>query len=116
MWRRSIVSALAGLALLAGVAGAGGCNTAPTLPLPPPVVNVGSPNARGLVVVRGEALPLAYVSVFNERSELGVIARADHDGGFEVELEAAVGDLITVWTEIDGELSERKHTTVPAPR
>lgn len=94
----------------------GGCNSAPTLPLPPPVVDVGSPNSQGLVEVRGEVLPNAYVSVFNERTEVGVIVRADGDGSFVAELAAEVDDMITVWSEIDGELSERARTSVPPPR
>lgn len=93
-----------------------GCNTAPTLPLPPPVVDVGSPNSQGLVQVRGEVLPQAYVSVFNERTEVGVIVRADDDGLFEAEIAAEVDDMLTIWSEIDGELSERARTSVPPPR
>ncbi len=120
MWRRSFLSALAALSLqavsLGIVATSEGCNTTPTLPLPPPVVAVGSPNTQGLITVSGQVLPLAYVSVFNERTESGVIMRADRKGDFEVEIEAEVGDLISVWSEIDGELSERKHQNVPPPR
>jgi hypothetical protein len=96
--------------------GMAGCNSTPTLPLPPPVVDVGTPNSQGLVTVRGDVLPLAYVSVFNERTEAGLIVRADREGAFEVTIEAEVGDLISVWSEIDGELSERKHASVPPPR
>jgi hypothetical protein len=95
---------------------AGGCNNAPTLPLPPPLVDVGAPNVQGLVEIRGEVAAFAYVSVLNERTEEGVIARADGDGAFAVVLAAEVGDRITVWAELDGEQSERKQTTVPTPR
>lgn len=116
MRRRSFLSAVAGVCLLGSAFGTTGCNSTPTLPLPPPVVDVGSPNEQGLVTVRGEVLPLAYVSVFNERTESGLIVRADGEGDFEVELEAEVGDLISVWSEIDGEQSERKRASVPPPR
>ncbi len=133
MARRSFLSAFAGLSLLAAPLGMTGyavclgvgsivvgltaaCNTTPTLPLPPPLINVGTPNTQGLITVRGEVLPLAYVSVFNERTETGLIVRADRAGDFEIEIEAEVGDLISVWSEIDGELSERKHANVPPPR
>jgi len=106
--------ALSGAAISAATISA--CNTAPTLPLPPPVVDVGSPNSQGLVEVRGDVLPQAYVSVFNERTSAGVIVRADDEGAFEAEIAAEVGDTLTVWAEIDGELSERTRRSVPAPR
>jgi len=117
---RTTRSLVAALCLAAGLSSTGlglaGCNQAPTLPLPPPVVDIGSPNTQGLVTVSGEVTPQAYVAVFNERTEAGLITRADRKGEFEVEIEAEVGDLITVWSEIDGEIGERKHSTVPPPR
>ncbi len=121
MSRRTTRSQLAACVALSGAIfcaslGLGGCNQAPTLPLPPPVVDIGSPNTQGLVTVSGEVTPQAYVSVLNERTEKGLITRADREGDFEVEIEAEVGDLITVWSEIDGEIGERKQSTVPAPR
>lgn len=92
------------------------CNSAPTLPLPPPVVSVGEPNTQGLVLIEGEVNARAFVLVFNERTEAGVITRADQKGHFQAELEAAVGDLLTVWQQIDDETGERKQTVVPPPR
>lgn len=90
-----------------------GCNTAPTLPLPPPVVDVGAPNLQGLVRVSGEVVPRAFVYVFNQRLELGVITRADDEGLFEVEVRAEPLDVLWVWQELDGETGERKETRVP---
>src|SRR5687767_7351987 len=116
MWRRSILAAVTSLALWGGALAQQGCNQAPTLPLPPPVVDVGTPNSQGLVKVSGEVTPQAYVSVFNERTESGLITRADREGEFEVDIEAEIGDLITVWSEIHGEIGERKYSTVPPPR
>jgi len=92
-----------------------GCNTVPTLPLPPPVAMVSGPTAQGLVLVEGQVNARAFVSVFNERAEAGVITRADLQGYFSAELEADVGDLLTIWQEIDGDTGERKQVTVPAP-
>ncbi len=92
-----------------------GCGTTPTLPLPPPVASVGEAK-NGLVVVEGEVLPQAYVSIFNERTEGGVITRADLGGVFSAELEADTGDELTVWQERDGETGERKLIVVPGPR
>src|SRR5687768_13182544 len=97
---------------LALVPGATGCSTAPTLPLPPPVATVSTPDSQGLALVEGEVNELAYVLVFNERLERGVITRADDEGYFSVEIEAVVGDTLTVWQESEGETGERKQTTV----
>jgi hypothetical protein len=93
----------------------GGCNNVPTLPLPPPVASIGEPSVQGLVTVEGQVNPRAFVNVFNERTEAGVITRADQDGHFVAELEAGVGDLITIWQEINGESGEHKELTVPEP-
>ena len=93
----------------------GSCNVTPTLPLPPPVVSVSGPSQQGLVLVEGKVLPRAFVSVFNERTEAGVITRADLEGLYQAELEAAGGDLLTVWQEVSGEVGERKQVVVFDP-
>ena len=103
------------LLLLAALPLLGSCGTTPTLPLPPPVASVGE-STNGLVVVEGEVLPQAYVSVFNERTEGGVITRADLEGMFSAELEAETGDELTIWQEREGETGERKRIVVPHPR
>jgi hypothetical protein len=91
------------------------CSNAPTLPLPPPVAEVSPPDAQGFALVEGEVAPRAFVSVFNLRLESGVITRADTQGTFSVEIEAVVGDTLTIWQESDGETGERKETVVPGP-
>jgi hypothetical protein len=91
-----------------------GCNSAPTLPLPPPVTEVSVPNTQGLVEVTGQVNSRAFVVVFNERTESGVITRSDLKGDFSVEIEAAIGDLLTIWQESDADSGERKQTVVPA--
>jgi hypothetical protein len=104
---------LALLLCLTGSFAVAGCNSVPTLPLPPPVASVSGGSEQGLVRVEGQVNPLAYVSVFNERAESGVITRADTQGFFSAELEGRVGDLLTIWQEVDGNTGERKQTTVP---
>ena len=92
-----------------------GCGATPTLPLPPPVASV-SESKNGLVLVEGEVLPEAYVSVFNARTDAGVITRADEEGLFAAEIEAVIGDRLSIWQERDGEVGERRELIVPTPR
>lgn len=106
-----------GLGLAFGLVLFAGCNAAaPTLPLPPPVVSIEAPNTQGLVLIVGDAPKLSYVSVFNTRTEAGVITRADREGKFSVEIEAAAGDALTLWVELDGETGERVVVEVPTER
>lgn len=105
------------LLLCAALGGAlGACNNVPTLPLPPPVASVGEPNVQGLVTVEGQVNARAFVSVFNERLEAGIITRADTKGFFSVDVEAASGDVLTIWQEIDGDTGERTQVVVPEPK
>jgi hypothetical protein len=93
-----------------------GCNAAPTLPLPPPVASIEAPNAQGLVLLVGDAPKRSYVSAFNPRTEAGVITRADLNGKFSLEIEAASGDYLTLWVELEGEVGERVDIRVPEER
>lgn len=104
-----------GLSLAIALAVFAGCNAAPTLPLPPPVVEVTTPDSTGYALVSGEVNPDAYVFVFNENLELGVITRADGEGLFEARIRADVGDLLTIWQESEGITGEQKQTVVPEP-
>jgi len=92
------------------------CNVTPTLPLPPPVASADTPDEQGYALVQGEAHALSYVSILNERTDSGVITRADQEGKFRARIEARVGDLLTIWQEVAGEIGELKQTSVPAPR
>jgi hypothetical protein len=91
------------------------CNNTPTLPLPPPVAQA-TLDEQGFALVTGEVHAHAYVSVLNESTEAGVITRADGEGRFQARLEAEVGDLLTIWQDVAGELSEPKYTTVQRMR
>jgi hypothetical protein len=104
-----------GLVLAVAMAIAPACNSAPTLPLPPPVATVGTPDMQGLALVAGEVNPLSYVFVFNEQLNLGVITRADDEGEFSVHIRAEIGDLLTVWQEADGVPGEQKQLVVQEP-
>ena len=88
-----------------------GCNSAPTLPLPPPVAEVNSPDSEGYVVVEGEVSPGAFVAVFNEDAGRGLIETPDEDGAFSVRIQAAVGDLLTVWAIQGGDSGQRKQVS-----
>jgi hypothetical protein len=111
---RAKVAPTIGLVFALGLLG--GCNSAPTLPLPPPVVMIEPANMQGLVLLVGDAPRRSYVSAFNPRTEAGVITRADALGKFTLEIEAAEGDLLTLWVERDGEIGERVDVQVPGPR
>jgi hypothetical protein len=102
--------------VLSGALASASCNTTPTLPLPPPVASASSPDEQGFALIEGEAHALAYVSVLNERTEAGVITRADDEGRFRARIAAQIGDLLTIWQEVGGEVGELKRTSVPPPR
>lgn len=89
---------------------------APTLPLPPPTALVeGPPDADGIVVVSGEARPGAFVGCLNERTEMGVLVRADvTTGAYTLRVMAESLDVLTLWqfegTEPGG---QRREVVVP---
>lgn len=107
--------ALASLIGWAAVSAAA-CNTTPTLPLPPPIAIAEAPDEQGFALVRGEAKSRSYVSILNERTDQGVITRADDEGKWEARIAARIGDSLTVWQEIDGEAGEPNFIEVMAPR
>ena len=96
--RRRTWLGLAGLVALALPLGIGAC-AAPTLPLPPPAALVeGPPDAAGNVTVTGQARAGSFVGCLNERSEMGVLVRADSDtGDFSLTIAAQSDDLLTLW-------------------
>jgi hypothetical protein len=104
------------LLALGAAAGAPAC-TSRTLPLPPPNVDsVASPNAQGLVLVRGSAQEGASVGVVNDRTMAGVIVTsADVDCSstcaFEARVEAEPGDSLRVWQFF--ETSSSREVLVP---
>ncbi|MDB4977600.1 MAG: hypothetical protein JWN48_5941 [Myxococcaceae bacterium] len=90
------------------------CGTTPTLPLPPPVVNMlGPPDLQGLVTVEGMANEDAYVTVLNQQTDRGKIAHTEANGHFRLQIEAESGDLLVIWQESEGLAGERTEQTVP---
>lgn len=114
--RRALIALSLLLAAIAlGVAAGPSC-AAPTLPIPPPTALVeGPPDAEGLVLVTGNARPGAFVSCLNQRTEEGVVGRADVDSGeYALRIRAAIGDDLTIWQfESTGGGGEPVHRTVP---
>ena len=81
------------------------CN-APTLPLPPPVVeSVSFPDAANMVTVRGQVLERAIVLCYNDRTKIGVIVTADDAGFFSLQIQALIGDHLTIWQEVGNDRS-----------
>lgn len=95
-----------------------GCTagSSPTLPIPPPLAVASSPNASGIVTIRGEgAIAGALVAAYNEELGAGVIGEAEADGSFELQLTAAPGDSITVWQRVGTDTSGLLSLVVPEP-
>ncbi|KYG03599.1 hypothetical protein BE21_50920 [Sorangium cellulosum] len=102
MLRRALHLAFAlAISLLAGAA----C-LSPTLPLPPPEpADTMRPSAdrEGVWQISGNCAPGARVSVFNERTQRGVIEDdTDRNGRYNLEIEAELCDLLLVWQELEG--------------
>ncbi|WP_437821768.1 hypothetical protein [Sorangium sp. So ce1078] len=89
------------ISLLAGAA----C-LSPTLPLPPPEpADTMRPSAdqEGVWEISGNCTPGARVSVFNERTQRGVIEEdTDENGRYHLEIEAELCDVLLVWQELEG--------------
>lgn len=111
------ISCLAAI-VIALVAVLPGCTagSSPTLPIPPPLAVSSSPDADGIITIRGEgALPSALVAAYNEEIGAGVIGQAEADGSFELQLMGAPGDSITVWQRVGTETSGLLSIIVPEP-
>ncbi len=87
-----------------------GCNSSPTVPIPPPeLIIVEAPNEEGFSQVTGEpgaAEEDDVVLVFNKNLGEGVMTMAKEDGSFEVEIEAEIGDKISVQIKRDDAVSD----------
>ena len=104
--------------VVALVAVLSGCTAgaSPTLPIPPPLAVASSPDASGIVTIRGEgAVAGALVAAYNEELGAGVIGQAQPDGTFELRLMAAPGDSITVWQRVGTDTSGLLSLVVPEP-
>ncbi|AUX43836.1 hypothetical protein SOCE26_052920 [Sorangium cellulosum] len=99
------------LLLLAGAA----C-LSPTLPLPPPEpadTMRPSATAEGVWQISGNCMAGARVSVFNQRTQRGVIEDdVDGNGRYHVEIEAEPCDTLFVWQELidDGDGQEQSES------
>lgn len=115
--RRFSLATIAWLgALSLGIVTSAGCETgsSPTLPIPPPSALSSPPDADGIVTVSGgAAIEGALISVFNERTEQGVIGVADDMGQFSVRLAADVGDALAVWQRVGTRGGEILTVVVP---
>lgn len=82
---------------------AGAACLSPTLPLPPPepADTMRPSGAEGMWLISGNCTPGARVSVFNERTQRGVIEDdVDGNGRYHVEIEAELCDTLLVWQEL----------------
>lgn len=96
------------LALPAAVALTLSSCLSPTIPLPPPelpdTIRIGA--AQGSWDVFGQCTRGALVTVFNERTGVGVIVEdRDRTGSYHVVIEGTQCDLAHVEEEVDGERS-----------
>lgn len=113
---RSRVNRWLGAALLAFAAIAPSC-AAPVLPLPPPTALVEAPpDASGMVTVSGNARHGSFVGCLNQRTEEGVIVRADvMTGDYTLQIAAEVDDTLSLWQfEASSPGGEQVNVTVPA--
>ncbi|MCP4678840.1 MAG: hypothetical protein GY854_25805 [Deltaproteobacteria bacterium] len=87
-----------------------GCNSSPTVPLPPPeLVHVDPPDEDGFSLIKGEpgaAEEDDVILVFNKTLGEGVMTVAEKDGSFEVEIEAEIGDKISLQIKRDDTVSD----------
>ncbi|MGE0786934.1 MAG: hypothetical protein AB7S26_14775 [Sandaracinaceae bacterium] len=100
--RWSLRLALLAIAALPAGLAIDGC-AAPGVPVPPPTALIESPpDMDGNVTITGMARDSAYVSCFNDATEMGVIVRAAPvTGEFTAVLPAMTGDNIVIW-QYDG--------------
>ncbi|XXX82758.1 hypothetical protein WMF30_28605 [Sorangium sp. So ce134] len=85
---------------------AGAACLSPTLPLPPPEpadTMRPSTSQEGVWEISGNCAPGARVSLFNERTQRGVIEEdTDENGRYHLEIEAELCDVLLVWQELEG--------------
>lgn len=93
--------------------GLGACN-APSLPLPPPAALVSAPDpATGLATVDANVLSNAYVLCLNDRTDRGVIERADDSGRSVFQIAAVGGDTLSIWQQVGDDLGPPRQFVVP---
>ena len=81
-----------------------GCNS-PTLPLPPPSegqiqMSIVGENTIEVSGLQDSVAPYALVTCFNNSTGKGVVGIASGEGTFQLELEAASGDVVEIWQRV----------------
>lgn len=103
MQRRAALR-IAALAALAVSLLAGAACLSPTLPLPPPEApDTIRPSAdhAGMWTINGDCYPGALVTLFNDRTQRGVVIKdSDENGRYSVEIEAEPCDLVQMWQDV----------------
>jgi hypothetical protein len=99
--------ALLPVAALAAVTTMAASCLSPTLPLPPPDAPQSvTESSTGTWVVSGECEPGAIVSVFNTNTGVGLIVEdLAKTGNFAVSIAGSPCNIISVWQEVDENLS-----------
>ena len=86
------------------------CASSPTVPVPPPeAVVIHPPNEEGFALVEGQpdsALAEDVILVFNKDLGRGAMTVAEQDGSFSVEVEARIGDRLSVQVVRDDTVSD----------
>lgn len=115
--RRRLLAPLTASVALLGALVLGACN-APSLPLPPPAALVSAPDpVTGQVTIDAQVLSNAYILCLNDRTDRGVIERADDMGHSVFTInDAIVGDSVSIWQQVGSDLSPPRQFFVPAPR
>jgi hypothetical protein len=86
----------------------------PTLPLPPPDrPDVTSPDASGMVRIRGVAVTKAEVIAWNRASDLLAGQVTTDDASYDFTMRADVGDIIELWYVKGTEQSSSVSVKVP---
>lgn len=90
-----------------------GC-LAPTLPLPPPSrPEVTTPDAAGMIHIRGTVRPKAEVLAKNLRTLKIVGEETDESGAYDLIMEAEIDDRLIIWYTDGGDESDLTEVTVP---
>jgi hypothetical protein len=117
MARHAVVPILGLLCALA-MGGVAGCYS-PTLPLPPPVrdgLTISPPDADGWVLVTGEQGVMdagEQAVIINANTLYGWIVPVTEDG-FEVEVLASAGDVLSIQRRSGDELGQSIQIVVPS--
>ncbi len=103
------------LFVLAAALAMGAC-LSPTLPLPPPSEpTLSGPDEVGRIELAGRVKPGAWVFAMNHSTNAGAFSDTDEEGRYRIQLAASAGDSLSLWYEIEGNVSESLSIQVPPP-